>query len=136
MLIFIMYTYVFKQLFIYTCCSQLKTHMEKITLYEFENPNIKISMKMYFNEENELIFDGYDIGKTVSELMGDSDYEYKYSVKFDEVKKMAAIFNINIDEKMVFLKEIKNRFNDNEAYSKFGAFMKKNSIVFESFTWR
>ncbi|WP_299242422.1 hypothetical protein [uncultured Aquimarina sp.] len=68
--------------------------------------------------------------------MGDSDYEYKYSIKFNEAKKIASLFNVDINEKMVFLKEIKNRFNDNEAYSKFGAFMKENNIVFESFTWR
>ena len=110
--------------------------MEKITIYEFESPDIKVSMKVYFNEENKLIFDGYDIGKTVSELMGDSDYEYMYFVEFKEVKKIAKIFDINVNEKMVFLKEIKNRFNDNYAYSKFGEFMKENNIVFESFTWR
>lgn len=110
--------------------------MEEIILYEFESPNINISMKVYFNEENTLIFDGYDIGKTVKELMGDSDYEYHYSVKFSEVKKLASIFNININEKMVLLKEIKNRYNENDAYSKFGAFMKENNIIFESFTWR
>jgi hypothetical protein len=110
--------------------------MEKITIYEFESIDIKISMKVYFNDENKLIFDGYDIGKTVSELMGDSDYEYQYSVEFKEVKKIAKIFDINFNEKMIFLKEIKNRFNNNDAYSMFGMFMKENNIVFESFTWR
>jgi len=35
--------------------------MERITLYEFESPDIKISMEIYFNEKNELIFTGYDI---------------------------------------------------------------------------
>lgn len=92
-------------------------------------------MEVFFNEENELIFDGYDIGERVSELMGDSDYEYQYTVKFEEVKKIAALFDINADEKMIFLKEIKKRFNENDAYSKFGAFMEENNIVFESFTW-
>lgn len=110
--------------------------MEKITIYEFESPDIKISMKVYFNEENKLVFDGYDIGKTVSELMGDSDYEYMYFVEFKEVKKIAKIFDINVNEKMVFLKELKKRFNGNYAYSKFGEFMKQNNIVFESFIWR
>lgn len=110
--------------------------MDKITLYEFESPNIKISMKVYFNEKNDLIFDGHDIGKIVSELMGDSDYEYQYTVRFNEVKKIAAIFNIDQHKKTVLLKEIKNHFNQNDAYSKFGAFMKENSIEFESFTWR
>ena len=117
-------------------CSQLKHHMKKITLYEFESPDIKVSMKVYFNEKKDLIFDGYDIGKTVSELMGDSDYEYQYIVKFDEAKRMASLFNIDINEKIDFLKEIKNRFYENDAYSKFGTFMKENNIEFESFTWR
>jgi len=110
--------------------------MEKITLYEFESSDIKISMKVYFNEENTLIFDGYDIGKTVNKLMGSSDYEYHYSIKFSEAKKIASIFDININQKIDFLKEIKNRFNENDAYSKFDKFMKENNIEFESFTWR
>lgn len=110
--------------------------MEKITLYKFESSNIKILMQVYFNEKNELIFDGYDIGKTVSELIGDSDYEYHYIVKYNEAKKIANIFNVDINEKEVLLKEIKNRFNENDAYSKFGSFMKENNIEFESFTWR
>ena len=110
--------------------------MEKITLYEFESPDIKISMEVYFDKENKLIFDGYDIGNTVSKLIGDLDYEYQYFVESKEVKKIAKLFDINFNEKMVFLKEIKNRFNDNDAYSKFGAFMKENNIAFESFIWR
>ncbi|MEO0527757.1 MAG: hypothetical protein AAFZ89_11060 [Bacteroidota bacterium] len=110
--------------------------MEKITLYEFESPDIKISMQVYFNKENKLIFDGHDVGKTVSKLMGDTDYEYQYSVESKEAKKIAELFGINFNEKIVFLKEIKNRFNDNNAFSKFGEFMKENNIAFESFFWR
>jgi len=92
-------------------------------------------MEIYFNEKNELKFKGYDIGETVSKLMSDSDYEYFYTVKFEEVKKLARLFDINATEKVVLLKEIKKRFNENDAYSKFGAFMEENNIVFESFTW-
>ena len=110
--------------------------MEKITIYEFESPDIKISIKVYFNEENKLIFEGYDIGKTVDKLMGDWDYEYTYAIEFKEAKRIAKIFNMDLNEKTVFLNEIKNRFNDNNAYSKFGKFMKENDIAFESFTWR
>lgn len=110
--------------------------MKRITLYEFESPDIKISMEVYFNEKDELIFDGYDIGKRVSELMGDSDYEYKYTIRKEEVKKLANFFNIDINDKMAFLKAIKTRFNENDAYSKFGAFMKENNVAFEAFTWR
>lgn len=110
--------------------------MEKITLYKFESPDIKILMEVYFDEENKLIFDGQDTGKKVSKLLGDSDYEYKYAIEFEEVKKIAKLFNMDFNKKMDFLKEIKNRFNENDAYSKFGAFMKENDIVFESFIWR
>ncbi len=110
--------------------------MDKITLYEFESHDIKISIKVYFNEKNDLIFDGYEIGKRVNELIGDSDYEYKYTIKDNDVKKIAKLFNIDFNEKIFLLKEIKNRFNENDAYSKFGNFMKENNIEFESFTWR
>ncbi|WP_298781928.1 hypothetical protein [uncultured Polaribacter sp.] len=110
--------------------------MEKITIYKFESTDIKILMKVYFNEENKLIFDGYDTGRSVKKLMKSSSYEYKYSIEFSETKKLAKIFNINFNEKMVILNEIKNRFNENNAYSKFGKFMKENNIKFESFTWR
>lgn len=110
--------------------------MEEITLYEFESPEIKISMKVYFNEKQELIFDGQDTGETVNKLMGDSDYEYKYTVASEGVKKLALLFDVDMNEKILFLKEIKKRFNANDAYSKFGAFMKENNIMFESFTWR
>jgi len=110
--------------------------MKKVTLYEFESPDIKISMEIYFNEKNELIFDGYDMGKKVSEAMGDSDYEYTYCIKYEEAEKMANFFDIDIADRMAFLKEIKNRFNGNSAYSEFGAFMRENNIQFDAFTWR
>lgn len=110
--------------------------MKEITLYEFESPNIKVSMRLYFNDKNELVFDGYDIGKNVEELMGDSDYEYQYKICFEEAKKLAKLFKTDINKKSELLKEIKNRFNEYDAYSKFGDFMNKNNIEFESFTWR
>ena len=45
--------------------------MERIVLFKLERPDIKISMEMYFNEKGQLIFDGYDIGKTVDDWWGD-----------------------------------------------------------------
>jgi len=39
--------------------------MERISLFKLERPDIKISMEIYFNQEGQLIFDGYDIGKSV-----------------------------------------------------------------------
>ncbi|MGH1336578.1 MAG: hypothetical protein ACRBFS_10650 [Aureispira sp.] len=110
--------------------------MNKITLYQFEDVTIKISMKMYFNDKNQLIFEGHDIGKKVKALKGASDYEYYYTINFEEVKKIAVLLEVKEEDKAALLQEIKKRFSGNHAYSKFGKFMEKNAIVFEQFTWR
>jgi hypothetical protein len=109
---------------------------ERVTLYNIETDEIKISMEIYFNDKHELIFDGYDIGKKVEELQGDSDYEYSYTILPKEVNKFYSIFGLQIGDESGLLKEIQKRFSVNEAYSLFGEFMKKNQIQYESFTWR
>jgi hypothetical protein len=109
--------------------------MQRVTLHEFENSEIKVSQDIYFNEKNQLIFEGYDIGKKVLALKGDSDYEYYYTIESTEVKKMAKLFDIDDSEKYSILTEIKRRFAGNESYSRFGAFMRENDIAFSQFTW-
>jgi hypothetical protein len=59
--------------------------MDKVTLFYLERPDIKISMEIYFNDKDQLFFDGYDIGKSVEEVWGDSDYEYTYTIEPEEV---------------------------------------------------
>ena len=110
--------------------------MEKLTLYKYESPDIKILMEIYFSDKNQLIFDGYDIGKTVEKLTGDSDYEYSYTIEFSEVKKIADIFGLDSKNRLSLLAEIKKRFNGADAYSKLGNFMKKNGVAFSQFMWR
>lgn len=109
--------------------------MEKITLFYLERPDIKISMEIYFNEKNQLFFDGYDIGEFVEKTLGDSDYEYTYTIEPEEVNKFYAIFNLRAGDKSGLLQSLKDRFSVNEAYSLFGNFMKANDIKYEGFTW-
>lgn len=109
--------------------------MERITLFKLENSSIKISMEIYFNDKDQLIFDGYDIGKSVENAWGDSDYEYTYTIEPKEVDKLYPLFGISNNDKQKLLMEIKNRFEGNEAYSKFGEFMKENKIDFTPFSW-
>jgi len=109
--------------------------MDKIVLFKEERPDIKISMEMYFNETGQLMFDGYDIGKTVSEYWGDSDYEYQYTIEPDCVEKLFLLFELPKTDRSLLLSEIKKRFGGNEAYSRFGDFMRENNIDFQSFTW-
>jgi hypothetical protein len=109
--------------------------MEKITLYKYKDEKIKISMELYFNENDQLIFDGYDIGEKVKEFWGDSDYEYTYTIELKEVKKLFGILKVNSNDKRALLIEIKNRFDGNDAYSKFGEFMDEHNINYKAFTW-
>ncbi len=109
---------------------------EKVILFSLENPEIKISMTLYFNEQNQLIFDGYDIGNSVYLAFGDSDYEYLHTVEPDNVNKFYALFDLKIDDKAALLQALKARFSVNEAYTLFADFMKKNDIQFTSFVWR
>ncbi|WBL21172.1 hypothetical protein [Zunongwangia sp. HRR-M8] len=109
--------------------------MKKVCLYEFEDPAIKISMHVYFNADNQLLFDGYDIGKRVKEGLGDSDYEYQYIIAWEEAKKLAHLFNCKENDKAAILEGLKKRFNTNDAYSKFGDYMIENNVVFEQFVW-
>ena len=109
--------------------------MEKVTLFYLERPDLKISIQIYFNEKDQLYFDGHDIGNSVEEVWGDSDYEYIYKIEPEEVNKFYNLFSIRNGDKATLLQEIKNRFSVNKAYSLFGEFMCANNIKFGSFTW-
>lgn len=109
--------------------------MEKVTLFYLENSNIKISMQIYFNEKDQLYFDGYDTGKSVKEAYGNSDYEYVYAIEPEEVNKFYPVFNLKDGDKSGLLHAIKKEFSVNKAYSLFGEFMLAHNIKFERFTW-
>lgn len=112
------------------------THaMEKVTLFYLERPDIKISMQIFFNEKDQLYFDGYDTGKFVEETMGDSDYEYIYTIEPEDVHKFYPIFNLKDGDKSGLLQAIKKEFSVNEAYSLFGKFMLAHNIKHQRFIW-
>jgi len=109
--------------------------MEKVTLFEFKSSGIKILMELYFNGYNQLVFDGYDIGKTVESAWGDSDYEYCYIIDPIEVKKLYQIYGLEEGQQSKLLHTLKDNFNGNRAYSEFGEFMNNNKIEYSSSTW-
>ena len=108
---------------------------KKIVLFERVLPDIKISMVLYFNDDNQLIFDGYDIGEKLLAAFGDSDYEYLHTIEPLEVSKFYPLFNIEKDDKTALLQALKARFSVNEAYTLLAEFMKNNHIQFTSFNW-
>lgn len=50
--------------------------MKKVVLYKLEEPNLKVDVEAYFNDNGQLVIDGYDRGKRVKSLRGTSSYEY------------------------------------------------------------
>ena len=66
--------------------------METVMLFSFTGPDIKVTIEAYFNEAGGLVVDGYDIGKSVEDYFGDSDYEYMLTVPQPEVAKLYALF--------------------------------------------
>ena len=108
--------------------------MERVMLYHYEAPEIKVTVEAYFNGEM-LVVEGYDIGKRVKELLGDSDYEYVTGVNQEELIKLYPMMNVEVGDKDGLLKAIAARFNTNYCYSQFQAFLNDNGIKAEAWSW-
>jgi hypothetical protein len=108
--------------------------MLRISLLQFENDFISVDIQAYFREES-LVVKGYDIGKGVKEILGDSDYEYTNTVPEKEVHKLYPILEVTEGDKMGLLRAVAARFNSNKCYSEFGDFLKKNNIDCNGFSW-
>jgi len=52
-----------------------------------------------------------------------------------EVEKLYSLPGIKRSDKHSLLSEIKKRFEGDNAYSKFGEFMRENNIDYTSSTW-
>lgn len=108
--------------------------MNRITLYQYNSPDIKITIEAYFNKEDLVIY-GYDIGKTVEEPWGDSDYEYHTTVPAEEVKKLYPLMNVIEGDKEGLLNAIAKIYNTNSCFSEFNDFLRENGIIPEGFSW-
>ncbi len=109
--------------------------MYKVSLYHYQTPDICIDIDASFLADGSLTVEGYDIGKTVSDAWGDSDYEYSLTIYPDEVKKLYPLFDIKKDDRWGLLNAIKGRFHDNYCFSKFSDFLIQNNINASGFSW-
>ena len=58
----------------------------KLTIYDRRfGRNEHQELTVEINEDGDLVFEGYDIGDTVKEYWGDSDYEYWLTIKADHL---------------------------------------------------
>ena len=108
--------------------------MCKISLYRLETPSISIYIDAYFDNEK-LIIEGQDLGKTVDEWWGDSVYEYSVTVRGDEVKKIYSLMQVKEGDKEGLLKAIALKYHTNKCYSEILDFLEKNGIEAEGFSW-
>jgi len=107
---------------------------EKVSLYYYKSSNITIYVDAYLNEGN-LVIDGYDIGSTVNEAWGDSDYEYSITVKKENLIALCHTLGIETDNHDVLLKKMVEKFSGNEGFSRFSDFLRQNGIDFDPFSW-
>jgi len=107
--------------------------MNRITLYQFNSPAINIYIEAYF-DDGKLVIEGQDIGKTVEEAWGDSDYEYSVTVPSNEVIKLYGLFQVKDGDEEGLLKVIANKYNTNTCYSEFRGFLETNRIKHEGFS--
>lgn len=106
----------------------------KVILFEEKRPDIKISIVAYFLDNGDLRIDGYDIGISVEEYMGDSDYEYQATVTAENIEKLCNALKISTKDEL--LATIAARFNDNFCFSNFLKFLESENIPHSTFYWR
>jgi hypothetical protein len=109
--------------------------METVLLYSFTSPDIRVTIEAYFNEAGGLVVDGYDIGKSVEDYFGDSDYEYVLTVPQPEVVKLYTLFLLYPNDPSALLRHLQSQFNTNHCYSDIKNFLEKNQVHYESFSW-
>jgi hypothetical protein len=105
-----------------------------ITLFHFQNEDIKIDIVARF-EGDKLVIDGYDIGKTVEEAWGDSDYEYVMTIPTTSVASLYGLLDVEAGNRKKLLKALAERFQGNKCFSAIGDFLEENNIEYDRFTW-
>jgi len=109
--------------------------MDSVLLFSLHTAEIKVTIEAYFDTNGNLVIDGYDIGKTVNEYWGDSDYEYTTTILPDEVKKLYPLFDLPDGSKQLLLLALQARFHTNTCYSELQNFLDKHNVRYTGFSW-
>ncbi len=107
---------------------------KSIILYQLKREDIKIKIEAYFDGEK-LAIDGYDIGKTVKDAWGDSDYEYDMVIPTEGVNVLYGLMNVKAGDRKGLLKALAKRFNGNKCFSEIGDFLDQNGIKHGTSRW-
>ncbi|MBL7850540.1 MAG: hypothetical protein JNN04_06530 [Cyclobacteriaceae bacterium] len=105
----------------------------EVTLFHEEREDIRIDIVAYF-EQDTLVIDGYDIGKTVKDYWGDSDYEYGMRIYPEGVQKLYAHFSLAPDPSQL-LALLADRFSGNRCFSQLESLVDQLKLPHESYKW-
>jgi hypothetical protein len=108
--------------------------IEKVSLYYYKGASVTIYVDAYFKEGN-LVVEGIDIGKSVEDAWGDSDYEYSITVKKDNLDALCNSLGIETDNQDVILKKMEEKFSGEKGFPAFSDFLRQNGIDFDPFSW-
>jgi hypothetical protein len=109
--------------------------MNKVVLFSFVSDWIKVTIEAYFDEHGNLVIDGYDIGKRVEEVWGDSDYEYMVTIPSLELNTLYRLFQLPSGDKNALLAYLQGNYNTNTCYSEIRSLLELHKIQHEGFSW-
>jgi len=107
---------------------------KSITLFQLKREDIKIHIEARFEGE-QLVVDGYDIGTTVEEVWGDSDYEYDMVIPAEGVDTLYGLLNVKAGDKKELLKALAERFHGNTCFSEIGDFLDEHGVKHGTYRW-
>ena len=103
-------------------------------VFKLDSKAIRITINLGFDGEH-LKLDGYDIGKTVGDMWGDSDYEYSITIDSANLEKLYELNKVEVGDKKKLISELSKFLSINEAYSVFHDYLMENKIEFNSFSY-
>jgi hypothetical protein len=106
----------------------------KKQLFKLDSKAIRVTINLGFDGED-LKLDGYDIGKTVGDMWGESDYEYSITVESENLNKLYELNKVEIGNKKKLISTLSKFLSINEAYSVFHDYLKDNNIIFKAFAY-
>jgi hypothetical protein len=105
-----------------------------IELYTIKRTDVRVYMNLGFEGED-LKFDGHDLGTTVDENWGSSEYEYTATVLEKDLGPLYDLHGIKPGAKEALLEALAPLFSNNSGYTQFKTYLKKHGIAFDTFTY-
>ncbi len=105
-----------------------------IELLTIKRADVRVYMNLGFEGED-LKFDGHDLGTTVDEHWGSSEYEYTATVLAKDLAALYALHGIVPGDKEALLHALAPMFSNNSGYTLFKKYLTKEGIPFDTFTY-